>query len=194
MNLRSRNRKTLVRSSAGEEESNPNGLPPCTFGIPLIDFMNDPEVRTQMHIPEYVQNWTMCKDDYNYTLFENATQSIWDNEDLYSNYRMMKFSGDKDGVVPTYGTLGWINSLNREVTDYWRPWYVNHDGQSSILGGYVQEYKGLTFVSVHGAGHMVPQDQREAALLMVNTFMAGEKMPMRNDTTPTNEEVQFVQI
>ena len=184
--FRTREQKGLVRSSADER---PVGeLPPCTFGIPLMDFMNDPEVRTQMHIPEYVQNWTMCKDDFNYTMYENATQSIWDTPDLYNNYRMMKFSGDKDGCVPTIGSLGWILALGRDIVDDWRTWYVNHEGASSILGGYTQVFEGLTFVTVHGAGHMVPQDQREAALLMVNTFMAGGEMPKRNDTTPTTTE------
>jgi len=181
--FRNKNKLGLVRSSADAEERPVGDLPPCTFGIPLMDFMNDPDVRTQMHIPEYVQNWTMCKDDFNYTMFENATQSIWEDESLYSNYRMMKFSGDKDGCVPTIGSLGWILSMGREIVDDWRTWYVNHE-TSSVLGGYTQVFEGLTFVSVHGAGHMVPQDQREAALLMVNTFMAGEEMPKNNNTTP----------
>jgi hypothetical protein len=59
--------KGLVRSS--RDEPNVGELPPCTFGIPLMDFLNDQEVREQMHIPKYVQNWTMCKDNYNYTMF-----------------------------------------------------------------------------------------------------------------------------
>ena len=181
--FRNKKKLGLVRSSAEAEERPVGDLPPCTFGIPLMDFMNDPEVRTQMHIPEYVQNWTMCKDDFNYTMFENATQSIWEDKNLYSNYRMMKFSGDKDGCVPTIGSLGWILSMGRDIVDDWRTWYVNHE-TSSVLGGYTQVFEGLTFVSVHGAGHMVPQDQREAALLMVNTFMAGEEMPKNNNTGP----------
>ena len=31
-----------------------NELPPCTFGSSLLDYMNSDEVRTAMHIPEYV--------------------------------------------------------------------------------------------------------------------------------------------
>jgi hypothetical protein len=170
--FRSKNKKRLVRATEDETE-NVGGLPPCTFGIPLMDFMNDAEVRTQMHIPTKVQNWTMCKDDFNYTMYVNATQSIWDDKNLYSKYRMLKYSGDKDGVVPTIGSLWWINSLNRAIKSDWRPWYVNHESQKSVLAGYTQVFDGLTFVSVHGAGHMVPQDQRESSLLMVNTFMAG---------------------
>jgi hypothetical protein len=37
-------------------------LPPCTFGIPLINWANNATVRKQLHIPDYVQEWTMCAD------------------------------------------------------------------------------------------------------------------------------------
>jgi len=104
----------LIRSSSKKVES-ANDLPPCTFGVPLIDFMNSAETKTALYIPENVQDWTMCKDDYNYTMYDNGTYSIWQDQDLYSKYRMLKFSGDKDGCVPTTGTLGWINSLERDV-------------------------------------------------------------------------------
>jgi serine carboxypeptidase-like clade 2 len=65
---------------------------------------------------------------------------------------MLKFSGDTDGVVPTTGTINWINSLGREVLEDWRPYYTP-DGE---LGGYVEEFDGLTLGTVHGAGHMAP--------------------------------------
>lgn len=172
--------KGLVRSSNNEQTY--GELPPCTFGIPLMDFMNDPNVRDQLHIPTTVQQWAMCKDDFNYTMFENATQSIWDTDSLYNNYRMMKYSGDKDGCVPTIGSLGWILSLERTVTADWRAWYLEG---TETLAGYVQEFEGLTFITVHGAGHMVPQDQREAGLTMINYFMSGKELP--SSTTPPSE-------
>jgi len=72
---------------------------------------------------------------------------------------MAHYSGDMDGSVPTIGTERWINGLGWPVTSKWQPWFKY--GQ---VGGYHQEFdKSLTFISVHGAGHMVPQDQRESA-------------------------------
>lgn len=67
---------------------------------------------------------------------------------------MLKLSGDKDGVVPTYGSLGWINSLKRAEVHPWRAWN-DADGQ---LGGYYWALDGLDFGTVHGAGHLVPMD------------------------------------
>ena len=66
---------------------------------------------------------------------------------------MMKYSGDKDGCVPTIGSLGWIQSLGRSINSDWRPWFLEN---TETLAGYVQEFDGLTFITVHGAGHMVP--------------------------------------
>ena len=42
----------------------------------------------------------------------------------------------------------------------WRPWYVrgSEDGTRQVAG-YAVEYEGLTFATVKGAGHMVPQNK-----------------------------------
>lgn len=42
-----RDDKPRVKGSLGE-------LPPCTFGIPLINWANNATVRKQLHIPDYV--------------------------------------------------------------------------------------------------------------------------------------------
>jgi len=46
--------------------------------------------------------------------------------------------------------------MNWAITESWRAYMV--DGQ---VGGYLEAYEGgLTFGSVHGAGHMAPQFKR----------------------------------
>ena len=82
--------------------------------------------------------------------------SQWIYESLKGEYRMLHFSGDIDGAVPTTGTLGWIKTMNPIVKEEWRQWKIK-DGKE--VAGYIEEYEGLTFASVHGAGHMVPQDK-----------------------------------
>lgn len=80
---------------------------------------------------------------------------MWIYEELQGKYRMLKFSGDADGAVPTYGTQQWIDLLNWDITEYWRPYMVQ--GQ---VAGYVEERGEFTFATVHGAGHMAPQFKR----------------------------------
>lgn len=66
---------------------------------------------------------------------------------------MLFYSGDADGAVPTLGSENWIASLGWQVTEEWRPYFVNNQ-----LAGYIEVYEGnFTFGTVHGAGHMAPQ-------------------------------------
>jgi len=74
-------------------------------------------VRAALHIPETVQQWDMCSDLINYTRGEKGSQ--WVYEKLIGEYRILKFSGDTDGAVPTTGTLAWINSMNQTVVTPW---------------------------------------------------------------------------
>ena len=43
----------------------------------------------------------------------------------------------------------------------------------------VWELKDITFVTVRGAGHKVPMDQRAAAYVMLESFLKGESPPHR---------------
>ena len=128
-----------------------NDLPPCTWGTGLLDWMNSDEVRKAMHIPDYVQAWDLCKGDIDYTSEPQASQ--WIYEELRGKIKMLHYSGDTDGAVPTVGTQNWIASLGWDTVDEWKQYTV--EGQ---VAGYWESYEGgLTFGTVHGAGHMAPQ-------------------------------------
>ncbi|RYR02920.1 hypothetical protein Ahy_B06g081750 isoform B [Arachis hypogaea] len=45
------------------------------------------------------------------------------------------------------------------------------------VGGWTQEYDGLTFVAIRGAGHEVPLHRPKLALSLFKSFMAGTSMP-----------------
>jgi hypothetical protein len=50
---------------------------------------------------------------------------MWIYPVLRNQVRILKYSGDTDGAVPTYGTKEWIQMLNWDVLEAWRPWYTN---------------------------------------------------------------------
>jgi len=126
-------------------------LPPCTFGEPIIEYFNDPLVRNQLHIPDTVkQAWDMCTSGITYK--QNNRGSQWVYEKYQGKYRMLFYSGDTDGAVPTFGSMQWIALLGWDIITSWGPYMV--DGQ---VGGYYEVYDGdFTFATVHGAGHMAP--------------------------------------
>lgn len=80
------------------------------------------------------------------------------------------FSGDVDGAVSIFGTRQWIKNLNWEIIDPWTPWVLN--GQ---VVGYKEKHNGLDFVTIHGAGHLVPSDKPQAANQMFTSWIHDEK-------------------
>lgn len=100
-------------------------LPPCTFGQPIIDYLNREDVKEALHVSPHAKEWDMCNMNINLLYERNITASQWVYSALKGKYRMLKFSGDIDGAVPTLGTIKWIEELNWKITKEWRPFFVN---------------------------------------------------------------------
>ena len=91
---------------------------------------------------------------------------------IASKIKILIYSGDTDGAVPFTGTRKWIKNLNLDIKEKWRSWRVN----DKELAGYVEKYQGLTFVTVKGTGHMVPQWKKVEAFYMLNQFLNGKDL------------------
>jgi cathepsin A (carboxypeptidase C)/serine carboxypeptidase-like clade 2 len=73
---------------------------------------------------------------------------------LGKGLKALIYSGDADSVVNFIGTERWItqDGLNLTEVGPWRSWL----GPDKQIAGYVQDFDGLTFKTIKGAGHMVP--------------------------------------
>lgn len=99
--------------------------------------------------------------------------------------RVWVYSGDVDADVPITGTIRWITQYREEhglpVIEPWREWWTRglhrHEDQ---VAGMVWKLKGLTFVSVKGAGHMVPKDKPQESYVMLERFLAGLSLPEKD--------------
>jgi len=146
------------------------GLPPCTFGTPIISYYGRQDVREALHIPEDIQEWTLCTTKITLEYHRGAKGSQFIYEALQGKYRMLHFSGDTDGAVPTLGTQNWIASLNWNVEEKWRAYLVDNQ-----VAGYLESYEGgFTFASVHGAGHMAPQFKPPETYHLISNWIAGK--------------------
>lgn len=168
------------------------GIPGCIYALPAAEHLNTPEVRAQLNIKNS-QVWRMCsvdgKSTFDYTMDAKASQ--WAYEALFQTpIRMMHYTGDKDGSVPTIGTERWINAMNRPVFKPWQE-FTLADNQTA---GYFQEFMDdFTLITVHGAGHMVPQDQRERAYHILFNWLF-ERGEFKNEIKENKrEEMQFIQ-
>eukprot|EP01012_Entosiphon_sulcatum_P037580 TRINITY_DN482_c0_g2_i1.p2 TRINITY_DN482_c0_g2~~TRINITY_DN482_c0_g2_i1.p2 ORF type:complete len:436 (-),score=108.95 TRINITY_DN482_c0_g2_i1:73-1380(-) len=158
----------------GKPSSKAKELPPCTDAYAARDYLNLPEVKSALHVNASL-TWDICQP----LPYDRNTQSVIPIYQalIAQKKTIVVYSGDTDGCVPYTGTEHWINSLNLPLakgTD-WQVWtYDMPDGQQ--VGGHVTYYQGLTFVTVRGAGHMVPQYAPEAALHMVQKTITGNPL------------------
>ena len=83
--------------------------------------------------------------------------------------RVLIYSGDFDAQVPHGGTEAWTRGLGLKPVEAWRPWSV--DGV--VAGNVVQYEKNFSFVTVRGAGHLVPKYQPHAAINLLRRFLRG---------------------
>ncbi|TVU18550.1 hypothetical protein EJB05_34656, partial [Eragrostis curvula] len=81
-------------------------------------------------------------------------------------------SRTQDLKVPLTSTRYSIDALGLPTTASWYPWYDNKQ-----VGGWSQVYKGLTLVTVRGAGHKVPLHRPRQALILFQHFLHGISMP-----------------
>ncbi|KAF9614321.1 hypothetical protein IFM89_018074 [Coptis chinensis] len=143
---------------------------PCTQKYSGIYF-NLPEVQKALHVNP--AKWEICRRAIFNTWKDSAT-SVLDiyKELIASGLRIWMFSGDTDTVIPVTSTRYDIDALGLPLASPWRAWY--DDGQ---VGGWTEQYVGLNFVTVRGAGHKVPLTQPKLALVLFKSFLSGNPMP-----------------
>ncbi|KAG0544138.1 hypothetical protein BDA96_02G249200 [Sorghum bicolor] len=146
----------------------PGGYDPCSYHY-TNSYLNDPAVQNAFHAR--MTSWSGCA----YLNWTDSPISMVPTISwlVQNKLPVWVFSGDFDSVCPLPTTRYSIHDLNLRITTPWRPWTVNME-----VGGYVQQYKGgFTFVSVRGAGHMVPSSQPERALVLLDSFFKGVLPP-----------------
>uniref|UniRef100_A0A9I9CIN1 Uncharacterized protein n=1 Tax=Cucumis melo TaxID=3656 RepID=A0A9I9CIN1_CUCME len=161
---------------------------PCTEQH-SVAYFNLPEVQQALHVdPKFAPSkWETCRmfllfvfdetlDPNSYVINGNWKDSAGSVLDIYreliqAGLRIWVFSGDTDAVLPITSTRYSVDALKLPVIGPWRAWY--DEGQ---VGGWIQEYEGVTLVSVRGAGHEVPLHQPKLALQLFKAFLAGNSL------------------
>ncbi|GLT48394.1 hypothetical protein SLA2020_220240 [Shorea laevis] len=142
---------------------------PCTDNY-VYNYLNTPEV--QMAFNAKPTKWDFCSSfawtDSPMTILP-IIQTL-----MSSGIRVWIYSGDTDSVVPVTSSRYAINTYNLPIKTPWRAWNTSNE-----VGGYVEEYEGLTFVTVRGSGHKVPSYQPERSLTMFSSFLQGTLPPLQ---------------
>jgi len=167
-------RTWLLNHILPEERKRAGRIPKPQEYQPCIDnyvtqYLNNASVQQAIHARP--TNWVECSS----TILYNAADSLVPMEPLYqdliSNYSLhiLVYSGDDDSVCATSGSQAWIYDLGYPVT---KPWISWTDGNGQV-GGYIIEFKGFNFVTVHTAGHEVPTYEPMRALEVFTNYIQG---------------------
>ncbi|XP_059432961.1 serine carboxypeptidase-like 20 [Corylus avellana] len=144
---------------------------PCTDDEVATSWLNDKALRKAIHAEDesVAGSWELCTDRISY--YHDAGSMIKYHKNLTSRgYPALIYSGDHDMCVPYTGSQAWTRSIGYKILDEWRPWTSN--GQ---IAGYTQGYdNNLTFLTVKGSGHTVPEYKPKEALDFYRRFLAGK--------------------
>jgi len=164
---------------AGQE--NVGLSPPCINSAAASEYLNLPEVRQAIHAmpASAIGPWEICSNKVIYNKLYPSVVGAY--EVLTQHYRVLVYSGDSDGAVPYLGTIEWIEAFegNKTPIKDWVAWSTLAHGKAGYdptaqVAGYVTVYDNLNFVSVKGAGHMVPQYKPAEGYAMFASFLAGK--------------------
>uniref|UniRef100_A0A3Q7H4N0 Carboxypeptidase n=1 Tax=Solanum lycopersicum TaxID=4081 RepID=A0A3Q7H4N0_SOLLC len=120
--------------------------------------------------------WELCK-HLNFT--HDAGSMLPYHKNLTTRgYRALIYSGDHDMCVPYTGSEKWTSSLGYAIVDEWRPWYTKDQIQGYVqVAGYTQGYaNNLTFLTIKGAGHTVPEYKPRESLQFYDNWLQGKKI------------------
>jgi carboxypeptidase C (cathepsin A) len=148
--------------------------PPCVSDKAMSEYFNRDDVKAALHV-KMDKEWELCSEEVNYRYEIQNKGSIWTYPTLLSSgLRILIFSGDTDMAVPFNGNQAWIHNLKLEIEKPWRQWRAF--GDTDNVSGYVIDYKGLTFCTIKGTGHMAPQWKPKEAYYMFSKFLNGEDL------------------
>jgi len=162
----------------------PCGTPPLCYDFSAADsFLTDPTMMENLGVRKG-QKWEECNMEVHSALMGDwmANLEAVIPGMLASGVKVMVYAGDKDFICNWVGNQQWVQKMqwpgqeefNAKTMATWTA-----DGASEASGEFVH-HAGLTFVRVYNAGHMVPMNQPEASLDMLNHFVRG--VPFENGT------------
>ncbi|CAH9137628.1 unnamed protein product [Cuscuta epithymum] len=159
--------------NATKPKSPSSGYDKCS-SLYVAAYLNRKNVKISFHAVDTI--WRDCSNEVGLANWRDAPRTVIPilKQLIAENISIWLYSGDADEIVSVTATRLVIDSMKLPVKTAWRPWLSN-SGQE--VGGYVEEYKGLTLVTIRVAGHAPPSYQPERALTMITSFLQGKLPP-----------------
>uniref|UniRef100_V9KJ39 Lysosomal protective protein-like protein n=1 Tax=Callorhinchus milii TaxID=7868 RepID=V9KJ39_CALMI len=142
-------------------------VPPCINSTAQTSWLNRPDVRKALHIPPTLPTWELCSDQ----VAERYVREYQTMESFYlkllgGGLRGLVYNGDTDMACNFMGDQWFVQSLNLKKTREYQMWIYKKQ-----IAGFYEQFGNLTFLTVKGAGHMVPQEAPGPAFHMFKSFL-----------------------
>ncbi|KAJ7314346.1 serine carboxypeptidase [Mycena albidolilacea] len=145
----------------------------------MTEYMNRPDVRTALGVDPRAPKFVDCNMDMLVEFMAQGdgmrnTKSVVP-ELVHEGIRLLVYAGNADMACNYMGNSRWVAELPSIHKDAFgdapfRPWIVS-GRQAGVVRSAGDGAGNVTYLTVFEAGHMVPHDQPEAALDMLNRWI-----------------------
>ena len=154
--------------------------------VPCIDstggdiYFNRDDVQEAIHVTNSsISEWSICSSILDYeSLYDDLTSTYLDIFNTDSDIYGVVYNGDTDMACNFLGDEWFVQDLNFTALNDYREWFIDatQSYNAQQVGGWTIDYDRISFVTVRGSGHMVPQYRPEAALKMFQYFLKHEQL------------------
>jgi len=146
--------------------------------VPCLDtsgadiFLNRNDVRKALHIsPKVTDKWSICSSTLDYEAKYDDLSAVY--RDIFAldhKIYALVYNGDTDLSCNFLMDEWFVDDLELPSNGVHREWYFE-DANGKQIGGWTKDFDRLSFVTVRGSGHMVPQYKPMPALKMFDHFL-----------------------
>ncbi|KAL7272451.1 hypothetical protein RUND412_004738 [Rhizina undulata] len=141
----------------------------------ISKYLNKPEVIKA--VGAEVSSFESCNFDINRNFLLNGDWMLPFQEfvpGLLKEIPVLIYAGDADFICNWLGNQAWTNALEWDGKDGFNEEKLAPFEVAGQEKGMVKSYGNFTFLRLYQAGHMVPYNQPEASLSMLNRWLSGE--------------------
>ncbi|CAB3399234.1 unnamed protein product [Caenorhabditis bovis] len=126
--------------------------PTCATHNDDILYLNLPEVRQALRIPNYVQNYSMCSMEISMAyVSQYTTMTKFFNTVIGAKKKVTLFNGDVDTLCNVVENAQFLKSLNGTLVQPATSW--KDPNQLPMSVGFWTKYDGVELVTIKGGGH-----------------------------------------
>jgi len=150
--------------------------PPLCYDFSGVGkFLARADVRTALNIRPTAGQWQSCNFKVNHMFMGDWMKDYQTQipDLLHAGIRVLIYAGDQDFVCNWLGNRAWTLAMDWPGKAAFNKATAIDWTAAGKPAGRLWSASNFSFLRVYGAGHMVPLDQPEASLVMLDSFLKG---------------------